>query len=175
LVRAGRGLCTYKPELLIQCAKAGLRVYLHQLAGFKVTSTATQPPLVKTPEPLQLEQSVEFAERIVALKGEIPEAFRQILFDQFGDRLLTQKQLPSTEPRLIGVAQLAEEMGYPVTNSNRSTLGKFVKAQGLESSEEVRMCNGTLRKINIYKHTKDLEVAIKQYFDKRNILPNKEG
>lgn len=32
----------FQPSLLVQCAKCGLRVYLHQLAGFQVTSTAIQ-------------------------------------------------------------------------------------------------------------------------------------
>lgn len=38
-----RAFSKYKPELLVQCAKAGLRIYLHRLAGFEVTSSAVQP------------------------------------------------------------------------------------------------------------------------------------
>ncbi len=34
----------YRPELLVQCAKAGIRVYLHKMAGFQVNSTALQIP-----------------------------------------------------------------------------------------------------------------------------------
>jgi hypothetical protein len=33
----------YNPVFLVECSKCGLRVYLHQLAGFQVTSTALQP------------------------------------------------------------------------------------------------------------------------------------
>lgn len=36
-------LAKYNPQLLCQCAKAGLRVYLHMLAGFTVTSSAVEP------------------------------------------------------------------------------------------------------------------------------------
>ncbi len=35
----------YKPELLIQCAKLGLRLYLHTFAGYKVTSSAIDRPI----------------------------------------------------------------------------------------------------------------------------------
>lgn len=34
---------TFNPSLILQSAKCGLRVYLHQLAGFQVNSTALQP------------------------------------------------------------------------------------------------------------------------------------
>jgi hypothetical protein len=34
-------LAKYNPSLLIACAQAGLRVYLHKLAGFEVKSTST--------------------------------------------------------------------------------------------------------------------------------------
>jgi hypothetical protein len=40
----------YKPDLLAACASAGLRVYLHRVAGFEVQSTAVAPP------PMTMEQ-----------------------------------------------------------------------------------------------------------------------
>jgi hypothetical protein len=36
-------LAKYNPALLVVCAQAGLRIYLHKLAGYEVSSTATQP------------------------------------------------------------------------------------------------------------------------------------
>ncbi|MGL6343749.1 MAG: hypothetical protein ACRC80_31975 [Waterburya sp.] len=43
----------YKPDLLMACAAAGLRVFLHRLAGFEVLSTAIAP--TKTDVELRLE------------------------------------------------------------------------------------------------------------------------
>jgi hypothetical protein len=36
-------LAKYNPPMLVQCAKIGLRAYLHSEAGFEVTSSAVQP------------------------------------------------------------------------------------------------------------------------------------
>ncbi|MGL4568527.1 MAG: hypothetical protein ACRCU6_08400 [Fusobacteriaceae bacterium] len=43
----------YKPDLVKACASAGLRVFLHRLAGFEVTTTATAP--LKSDKELLLE------------------------------------------------------------------------------------------------------------------------
>jgi hypothetical protein len=58
----------FNPDLLLQCAKAGLRVYLHGLAGFKVISTATldrESMLVK---------QIEMQEELIRLQRENKDA-----------------------------------------------------------------------------------------------------
>lgn len=114
---------------------------------------------------IEPQEAIVLTEKVVNFKGEIPEAMRQVLMDNLADALLTQK-LESTQPRLIGVAQRAEELGYPVDHHNRSHLGKFVKSQGLKPQQEQRLCNGQLRKINLYEQNNELDTAIANYFER---------
>jgi prophage antirepressor-like protein len=121
-------------------------------------------------EPIrQLPSFVEYANAfkdVLDMKPHLPAALVQLLLDKAGDELCTgkPKQLTSTI-RLIGVAQKAEEMGLPVTEKNRATLGKFVKASGLKNHpQEERLCNGQMRKINVYEDSVELEETITAFF-----------
>jgi hypothetical protein len=79
-------------------------------------------------------------------------------------------QLPSAEqsPRWLGVAERAEELGYSsyLVSKHRSQLGKYVKKFELESTQEKRLCQGTMRDIYIYAVTDELDQAIHDYFGK---------
>lgn len=87
----------YKPELLIQCAKAGIRVYLHTLAGFKVTSTAAAKEL----SPLEiLEQQVrlmrQHQEDLDRVKLQVQQLneFKQEIEDTQKEAITHLKALP---------------------------------------------------------------------------------
>lgn len=99
-------LAKYKPELLVQCAKAGIRVYLHTLAGFTVSSTATKKEL----SPLEiLEQQVRLMRQqqddLDKLKLQVQEfnEFKQEMLDVRDNTLAEFKKLP--EPS-VAVAEL---------------------------------------------------------------------
>jgi hypothetical protein len=110
----------------------------------------------------ELPTTVEYVNAIEKIPNlRCSEALKQVLLDKMGDELCTQ--LNSTE-RWIGVAQKAEEMGLAVNHHNRSTLGKFIKSQGLNYRTETRLCNGQLREILVYQDSEDLENAICLYF-----------
>ena len=92
---------------------------------------------------------------------------KQALSDMAGNFMgLTPDSLPSTTERWCGVAERAEELGYPVAEvtRKRSELGKYVKKhyQG-EIRREKRLCNGTQREINLYKIDDRLDSCIIAY------------
>jgi KilA-N domain len=90
--------------------------------------------------------------------------------DLIGDIIVSHAQnrlLPANHPKYLGVAERAEQLGYSVNlvTKNRSQLGKYVKAFGLPSVKEQRLCNGTMRDINLYELTDELDNAIKEFMD----------
>ncbi len=162
----------YKPELLAKFAKLGVRVFLHQLAGYEVKSTAIEQ---QTPPPRQLPpqrdtiEYIEATQNLEKLKGSIPHALYQVMLDRLGDELLTlnsQKQLPEPRERWLGLAQKAEELGFNVNSSNRVKLGFYgtKQADRLSRKQEERLCNGMSRPIWVYLDTKELETVIREFF-----------
>lgn len=77
----------------------------------------------------------------------------------------------SNEPQWLGVAEKAEQMGYPIklVSQYRSALGRYVSSHidefGLEKCREKRLCNGTQREINLFKDCPELERVIAEYMD----------
>lgn len=78
--------------------------------------------------------------------------------------------LPSAD-RWAGVAEIAEQMGYPVrvVTNHRSALGKFVALHPLESKKEIRLCNGTQRPINVYLDCPQLRSVIAEFLDTKGV------
>ena len=88
----------------------------------------------------------------------------QFLIDHaISDIMPAQKVL--TGDRLRGVVEIAEELKLPVTIHNRSTLGKFVKANLPDLCQiEQRLVNGTTRKVNCYPDNDKVRAVIQQFF-----------
>jgi hypothetical protein len=98
----------YKPDLLINFAQLGLRMYLHTMAGYKVQSTAVEIPK-KLPSDRTLEEKINLAKDIAFLQGEIPEALRQVFLDQLGDECLSNHKLVySFRNWLLGLKSIFE-------------------------------------------------------------------
>lgn len=154
----------YKPQLLIQCAKAGIRLYLHGLAGYRYQAVSATERVEVAPT-LPKRDSIEYANTAIELnRSDLPAALKQLILDRMGDELSTGL-IPNDE-RWIGAAQKAEEMGFKIDHSNRTKLGRFVAAQGLPVKKEKRLCNGQSRDINTYLDCEELEGAISNYFER---------
>lgn len=94
--------------------------------------------------------------------------FNQELQDFSLDLILGQKALPASQPEeWLGVVEKAERMGYSIAliTSNRSQLGKYVASCNLASRKERRLCNGTMRDINLYLDCEALGNAIGEFLD----------
>lgn len=157
------------PELAETMGKVGATVYLHQLAGFKVSTNAITP--LEQPNPPLPPGDVRVANLYSALKGfgidttnpRYAQALQDISLDILG---VSQPTMLPSKGTWVGVVERAEQLGYPVAlvASKRSQLGKFVKSCGLEPTQEFRMCNGTQRMVNVYLVGPKLDQAIQDYF-----------
>ena len=166
-------MCEDNLRLAKVMGKTGATVYIHQLAGFKVSSTATVVP--QEPKPLQLPPAdVRVSNLINALKVigfdmENPR-FNQGIKDITGDILgLGQSALkPATGETWCGVAERAEQLGHPVGEvaRKRSQLGKWVAQADLSKKQESRLCNGTQRSVNLYLVGDELDLSINGFFRK---------
>ena len=166
-------MCEDNLRLAKVMGKTGATVYMHQLAGFKVSSTATVVP--QEPKPLQLPPAdVRVANLISALNTigfdmQNPR-FNQGIKDITGDILgLGQQTLkPATSETWCGVAERAEQLGHSVgeVSRKRSQLGKWVAQGGLLKKQEARLCNGTQRLVNLYLVDDELDSRINDFFTK---------
>ena len=166
------------PDLAYSMGECGVTVYLHQLAGYKVSSTAIAPQ----PQPQLPPADIRVTNLVTALTSvdidvknpRLSQGLKDLVIDILG---ISQHRLPQSDDvvKWVGVAERAEELGYPVALvvKYRSQLGKFVKASGLMHREEKRLCNGTERTINLYQVCEELDCAISEYLDAK-ILTTKQ-
>ena len=152
-------------DLAKRMGEAGATVYLHQLAGYKVSVQPVQQPQLLPAEV----RVVNYINTLERLGCDISNPrFNQVLQDfalnaVLGSSLTTK----DIQPVYLGVVERAEELGYPIAlvTKFRSSLGKFVKMFDLEHTQEKRLCNGTMRDINLYQVTEELDNAIKEFMD----------
>lgn len=157
----------HNTDLLEKLAIVGAQTFINSLAGIEPATQAIALP--------------SSYERAKALNGMVSsltylgvdvqnprmlQGLQDMAIDLLG---IANPALPSheTKEQWCGVAERAEQLGYPVALviKHRSLLGKHVKAQGLISRQEKRMCGGTQRPINLYPVTPELDRAIASYFD----------
>lgn len=73
------------------------------------------------------------------------------------------------KPQLVemwdGVLEIAEQMGYPKELIAKCliSLPNYVATFGFSSRKERRLCNGTLREINLYLVTDEVKAAIAEF------------
>jgi len=65
---------------------------------------------------------------------------------------------------LVGVVELAKELGFETNTSTRVKLGQFIASQNFEKFREKRICAGAMREINCYEDTQELREAITTFF-----------
>ena len=160
------------PELAEQMMDAGVRLFLHKMAGYQITSTAIEPQPAPQPVP-QLPPAdrrvVELTQALQTLGIDLNNPrYSQSLQDYALD-ILGAKTLPVSTERWVGVVELAEEMGYSHAKelNHRSALGRYVSAKGggdLHRIQEKRLCNGTQRPCWLYLDCDRLRHLIDSYF-----------
>lgn len=166
------------PELAEAMGAAGATIYMHQLAGFKVSSDviakpeptstpAPQAPQLSPAERAKLAIDLTKTLKLIGIDTTNPR-FKQSVQDFYGDLLgFKQTALPASDTeKWCGVAERAEQLGYPVALvvKHRSQLGRWVASRVNGWIKEDRLCNGTQRPINLYRVTPELDGAIAAYF-----------
>ncbi|MHC5863127.1 BRO-N domain-containing protein [Nostoc sp.] len=146
---------------------------IRRTGKYEVPTPESEPQLDPTPQLQSRRIAIETAEAVTSIKSLLAESeprLAQILVDYAMNDVLegmpTAKMLPELkQPELRGVAEIAADMGYPITHSNRSSLGKFVKKQ-LEhlGKQERRLCNGTMRLVWCYPDSSVVRGVISEYF-----------
>ncbi len=131
-------VCKYKPDLLMKFAQCGLRVFLHQLAGFKVESTAVIPQAPQTylealkamvalvEEKERLEAELLLADATIEQQSEvIDELFdwssiiRIAKFNNCSEKSFNWRKLKVTtqslglEPKRVPCPRFGEKLLYP--------------------------------------------------------------
>lgn len=170
-------------ELAEAMGTAGATVYIHQIAGFKVTSDViakpapepTPPPAPQLPGDIRMVQMVATLKEldIELLNPRIKQGLQDLALDMLGVRqpALTAENISSLEGVWCGVVERAEHLKYPVelVLQHRSKLGRFVADSVGGAVKENRLCNGTYRPINLYRVSDELDAAIRSYFDRFNL------
>lgn len=157
------------PELAKAMGSAGATVYMHQLAGYRVSSEV----ITQQPKPPELPPgdvrvaNLKDALQFFGIDQDNPrykQALQDITLDILG---VSQPTLPPSQGAWVGVVERAEQLGYSVAlvASQRSKLGKYVKSSGLEPTQELRLCNGTQRMINVYPVCPQLDSVIREFFE----------
>ena len=157
------GIAKYKPELIMSFAQAGLRLYLHAIAGYSHNNKVERSNEPKISRALKASREIK---QIHENTEYISPRLAQYLIDHCVCEVLEENpQL--TGPKLRGVVEIAEEMGLPINLKNRSQLGKHVKAcSSQEPRKEERLVNGTMRKVAVYEDTEDIRRIIRNYFER---------
>lgn len=109
-------LAKYKPNLLKTFAQAGLRVYLHKLAGYEVTSSIAKPD----PDPMLLDclQLIANLERRIASREREYDRLGFLLTVGQGEHRFAESQRSDVEKRLTEVERqlhlaTLERIGFP--------------------------------------------------------------
>jgi hypothetical protein len=131
-----------------------------------------QPETLKLP-PADI-RVVNLANTIAAFDIDIKNPrFKQGLQDVVLNILGVGQSPSGTTEIWLGVAERAEQLGYPIglVTKHRSQLGKWVAKHEMTCKREKRLCNGTQREINVYLVTDELDDCIKEYLDVKMLSP----
>jgi len=160
------------PTVAAQLMKLGVRVFLHQMAGYKVTSEAMQPKQeAKQPERRlpPVRDSIDYANAIETVT-KLPDSHLKRLVEKMLVKELTVMETnnhllaTATEekpPQYTTAPVRAKDLGYTVTQIKEgSTLGKYVKKHIEPSFQDY---SGQFL-TNFYEITEELDKVIHAYF-----------
>ena len=138
------------PEMAEKLMQAGVRVYLHKVAGYEVTSTAVvQPEVIEKqsiPQALPpVRDSIDYA-RLMEITGLTNDTYlkfqvRQLAIKEISllvsrDAALREANakegllIPSAPPARVSTCTVrATELGYKIEGDNGIALGKYVKSK----------------------------------------------
>lgn len=161
-------LSKYKPTLLIQCAKAGLRIYLHGLAGYRyqvVEQTKPSPQDFDKEERARLLDYLEISERLAKLENPLIRSYmEQTVMERLSVALPGKMEAALTGEKdaedLVICSVVAADLGYTLRKGEDSTLGKYVKKR----HNEVGKAQHGKYMVNVFRRA-DITDTIQEYID----------
>jgi hypothetical protein len=158
----------YNPSLLIKFAQCGLRVFLHQLAGFEVNSTAVEQHSVRQ---LPVHTAVEYSNAAALIRQENNKTLQELLRNQLIDELSVlqgqSNSIASAKPSYTIAKVRARELGYTTIEiGHGGDLGKWLaKSVPVAFRERVGKYE-----VNHYEVTSQLDTAIHTFFSLKKTL-----
>jgi hypothetical protein len=156
---------TYNPELAFAMGEVGAAIYMLKQAGYQIKAVeATEVPQSYLPP---YERNILVAQSIRTITDTLDDNPRlaQFLIDQTIDECFPLVMIEGEEVEIKGAAEIAEDLGLPVTAKNRAQLSKFMANQGHEILLEKRLCNGQMRDVNCYRVTPEVEQSVRAFFE----------
>jgi hypothetical protein len=149
----------HKPSLLIKMARLGLRLFVYELVGY---SRAKEQPSLP-PSDIRVHNLVSDLEKL-GIELDNPR-YSQLLKDS-ALTILGVGKVETVTQKYCGVVERAEQLGYSTKQINGgSQLGKFVNKLVQPAHKENRLCQGTLRPINVFEVNDSLDDAIRAWFE----------
>ena len=126
---------------LVKFNAIGIDCWIKEIVGYQ--------DLANQEVPKQLQAAID-CEAIYNRLEKFNPRIAQLLVDDLANEIL-EKSLPNNPERLLGVMEIAQEIGYRIPNNYRGSLGKFVahRCAGLAKVEQ-RLVNGQLRPCKLY-------------------------
>jgi hypothetical protein len=147
----------HKPSLLIKMARLGLRLFVYELVGY---SKVKEHPVLP---PVQVTNFVD-ALKWLGVEADNPR-YSQLLKDS-ALTILGVGKVETVTQKYCGVVERAEQLGYSTKQINGgSQLGKFVNKLIQPAHKENRLCQGTLRPINVFEVSDNLDDVIRAWFE----------
>lgn len=148
-----------------------IRRYFLECEKIAIAATNNQPLPDRYPE-VAVRSVAESIATVQQLVAPIDPRLAQVLIDH-AMRGVDHLSLPGSAPRLAGVVEIAESLGYNV-GKNESSLGRCVArcwrdAFGTAPQEVKRECEGAFRSLKVYQIDEPIVIAaIHAYFQDRN-------
>jgi hypothetical protein len=143
----------------------------YRFAVVQLIRTAKENRIAAPPKPVQPprqlthgQQAVEKANEIRVITDTLTDNPRlaQLLID-YALIDIRVPSLPVTE--LLGVVEIARNLGFSTNHSSRVKLGSFIARQFKHLAVvEKRLCNGEMRDINCYPNTVEIQEAVRSFF-----------
>ncbi len=143
----------------------------YRFAVVQLIRTAKKNQIAAPPKPVQPprqlthgQQAVEKANEIRVITDTLTDNPRlaQLLID-YALIDIRVPSLPATE--LLGVVEIARNLGFSTNHSSRVKLGSFIARQFKHLAVvEKRLCNGEMQNINCYPNTVEIQEAVRSFF-----------
>ncbi len=149
-------------DLATEMLMFGATGYLYKIAGYRVKAEKVEQPSLP-PSDIRLDKMVSNLEKL-GIELDNPR-YSQLLKDS-ALTILGVGKVESVTQKYCGVVERAEQLGYSTKQINGgSQLGKFVNKHVQPAHKENRLCQGTLRPINVFEVNDTLDDAIRAWFE----------
>jgi hypothetical protein len=149
-------------DLAGEMIEFGATGYLYKIAGYKVKAEKVEQPSLP-PSDIRVHNLVSDL-KWLGIESDNPR-YSQLLKDS-ALTILGVGKVEAVTQKYCGVVERAEQLGYSTKQINGgSQLGKFVNKRIAPSHKETRLCQGTLRPINVFEVNDSLDDAIIAWFE----------